>query len=86
MDDVNKGIRNFDSLVSKLSAVPKKSTPEKFDGIWHFLCIAINATKFEEKQIPFKSGVFAAVAVVDAKAPYFLPRWLQGIAFNWKQS
>ena len=33
MDDVNKGIRNFDSLVSKLSAVSKKSTPEKFDGM-----------------------------------------------------
>ena len=74
MDDVNKGRRNFLSLVSKLSAVPKKSTPEKFDGILHFLCIAINATKFEENKIPFKSEVFAAVAVVDAKAPYFLPR------------
>ena len=32
--------------------------------------IGINATKIENKGINFKTDVFAAVAVVDAKAPY----------------
>ena len=33
--------------------------------------IGINATKIEKKGIHFKTDVFAAVAAVDAKAPYF---------------
>ena len=32
--------------------------------------IEINGTKFEKTGIHFKTDVFAAVAVVDAKAPY----------------
>ena len=32
--------------------------------------IGINATKLEKKPIHFKSDVFAAAAVVNAKSPY----------------
>ena len=56
-------------LSLNLSAVLKKSTPEKFTYIWHFQQIGINATKIEKTGIHFKTDVFAAVAVVDAKAP-----------------
>ena len=39
---------------------------------YHFQQIGINATKIEKTGIHFKTDVsFAAVAVVDAKAPYF---------------
>ena len=60
-------------LFLNLSAVPRKSTPGIFANIRHFQRIqriGINATKFEKTQIHFKSDVFAAVAVVDAKTPY----------------
>ena len=60
-------------LSLNLSALLKKSTPEKFTYIWHFQQIGINATKIEKTGIHFKTDVFTAVAVVDAKAPYF--RW-----------
>ena len=53
-----------------MSAVLKKSTPGKFAYICHFQQIGINATKIEKTGIHFKTDVFAAVAVVDAKAPY----------------
>ena len=36
----------------------------------HFQPIGINVTTFEETGIHFKTDVFAAFAVVDAKAPY----------------
>ena len=62
----------FFFLLLNLSAVPRKSTPGKFANIWHFQRIGINATKFDETRIYFKSDDFAAVAVVDAKAPLTL--------------
>ena len=55
-----------------LSAVLKKSTPVKFAYIFHFQQTRINPTKIEKTRMHFKSDVFAAVAVVDAKAPYYL--------------
>ena len=54
-----------------MTAVLKKSTPGKFASTCHFQQIGINATKIEKTEIHFKTDVFAAVAVVDAKAPYF---------------
>ena len=45
--------------------------PGKFAYTYHFQQIGINATKIEKMGIHFKTDVFAAVAVVDAKAPYF---------------
>ena len=57
-------------LFQNLSVVPKKLTPGKFSHIWHFQEIGISATKFEKARIHFKSDVFAAVAVVDAKVFY----------------
>ena len=36
-----------------------------------FQGIGINATKFEKTLIHFKSDVFAALAVVDSKIPYY---------------
>ena len=68
MEDVNKRRRISFSL-STLSAVLKKSTPGKFAYTCHFQQIKINATKIEKTGIHFKTDVFAAVAVVDAKAP-----------------
>ena len=68
MEDVNKGRRISFSL-SNLSAVLKKSTPGKFAYTCHFQQIGINATKIEKTGIHLKTDVFAAVAVVDAKAP-----------------
>ena len=56
-------------LSLNLSAVLKKATPGKFAYTCHFQQIGINATKFEKTGIHFKTDVFAAVAVVDAKAP-----------------
>ena len=56
-------------LSLNLSAVLKKSTPGKFAYTCHFQQTGINATKIEKTGIHFKSDVFAAVAVVDAKAP-----------------
>ena len=56
-------------LSLNLSAVLKKSTPGKFADTCHFQQIGINATKIEKTGIYFKTDVFAAVAVVDAKAP-----------------
>ena len=53
-----------------MSPVPKKSTPGKFAYISHFQWIGINAIKFEKTWIHFKSDVFAAVAILDAKAPF----------------
>ena len=44
--------------------------PGKFAYTYHFQQIGINATKIEKTRIHFKTDVFAAVAVVDAKAPY----------------
>ena len=68
MEDVNKRRRISFSLLN-LSAVLKKSTPGKFAYTSHFQQIGKNATKIEKTGIHFKTDVFAAVAVVDAKAP-----------------
>ena len=58
-----------------LTAVSKKSTPGKFNYIRHFQRIGLNAAKSEKTLIYFKSNVFTAVAVVDAKTPYCGPQW-----------
>ena len=72
MEDVNKRPWNF-LLFLNLSSVPKKSTPGKFAYIRYFQRTKINATKFEKTPIHFKSDIFAAVAVVDAKSPLWYP-------------
>ena len=54
-------------LFLNLRAVPKKSTPGKLAYIKHFQRIGTNETKFENMVIHFKSDVFTAVAVVNAK-------------------
>ena len=61
-------------LSLNLSAVSKKSTPGKFSYIWHFPRIGINATlfKYEKARKHVISDVFAAFAIVDAKAPFLL--------------
>ena len=62
MEDVNKRGRIFFFLYLNLSAVPKK-----FTFIFTF---SLNWNKHAKKtQIHFNSDVFAAIAVVDAKAP-----------------
>ena len=58
-------------LSLSLSAALKKSTAGKFAYTCHFQQIGINATKIEKTGIHFKTDVFAAVAVVDAKTSYF---------------
>ena len=52
-----------------LGVVLKKSTPGKFAYTCHFQRIGIKPTRIEKTGIHFKTDVFAAVAVVDAKAP-----------------
>ena len=51
-----------------LSVILKKSTPGKFSYMCHFQPIRVNVTAFEKTGI--QADVFAAVAVVDVKAPY----------------
>ena len=72
MEDVNKRPRIFLHSLN-LSADPKKWTPRKFACIRNVQRLGINATKFKKREFIFKSDVFAAVAVTDAKAPYFRP-------------
>ena len=68
MEDVKSDNESlFFSL--NLSTVLKKSTPAKFAYNCYFQQIGIIATKIEKTEIHFKTDVFAAVAVVDAKAP-----------------
>ena len=52
-----------------VSVVLKKSTPGKFAYTCHFQQIGIYATKIEKMGIHFKTDVFAAIAVVNAKVP-----------------
>ena len=62
MEDVNNRGRIFFFLYLNLSAVPKKFT--------YILTFSLNWNKYAKKtQIHFNSDVFAATAVVDAKAP-----------------
>ena len=70
LHDYGVKIPNF-FLFQNLSVVPKKLTPGKFSYIWHFQVIGMSATKFEKARIRFKSDIFAAVAVVNAKAPKY---------------
>ena len=65
-------MNNFSFLILHLSGVPKSSTPGKFTNIWQFQRVGINTTRFEKRRIHFRSDVFTAIAVVDAKAPYYL--------------
>ena len=58
-------------LFLNLKAVPKKSTLEKFAYFRHSQWTGINERKFEKTPIHLKSDVLAAVAVVDAKTPYY---------------
>ena len=71
LHDVNKGRRIFLCLFKLELGLPKKSTQRKYAYIWLFRWKGIKATKFEKTRTHFKSDVFAAVAVVNAKAPYF---------------
>ena len=63
MEDVNKRRRISFSL-SKRECGPREINSKEIQQI------GINATKIEKTGIHFKTDVFAAVAVVDAKAPY----------------
>ena len=57
-----------------MSAVLKQSTPGKFAYTCLFQQIGTNATKVEKTGIHFETDVFAAVTVLDAKAPYYFAR------------
>ena len=68
MEDVNKRRRISFSL-SQLDCGPQEINSREIRLHLPFLAIGINATKIEKKTgIHFKNDVFAAVAVVDAKA------------------
>ena len=72
MENVNKRRRNFFSL-SKLESGPQEINSKEIRPHSTFsVPIGISATKFEKTRIHFKSDFFAAVAVVDAKAPYLI--------------
>ena len=68
MEDVIKRRRVSFSL-SKLECGPQEINSRKIRLHLHFQEIGINATEIEKTGIHFKTDVFAAVAVVDAKAP-----------------
>ena len=71
---MNKQQQNFLSL-SKLECGPQEFnswTREICLNIRHFQRIGINMTKSEKTLIHFKSDVFAAITVVDAKTPFCL--------------
>ena len=69
MEDVNKRRRISFSL-SKLECGPQEINSREIRLHYHFKQIGINATKIEKTGIHFKTDIFAAVAVVDAKALY----------------
>ena len=64
MEDVNKR-RQISFSLSKLECGPPEINSREIQQI------GINATKIEKMGIHFKTDVFAAVAIVDAKAPYW---------------
>ena len=68
LEELNKGRRIFLCLFKLELGLPKKSTQRKYAYIWLFRWKRIKATKFEKTRTHFKSDVFPAVAVVDAKA------------------
>ena len=69
IEEVNTRRRMFLSF-SKLGYGLKNSTPGNFTYICHLKRVEIIATTFGKTRIHFDSNVFAAVAVVVAKAPY----------------
>ena len=69
MEDVNKRRRIYLSLF-KLGYGPQRNRLWGNSPSFGILRIGIDATKFEKTRIHFTTDVFAAVAVVDAKAPY----------------
>ena len=71
MEDVKKRERILLPL-SKLECGPQEINSREIR--LHLQCqqIGISATKFEKTRIHFKSEVFDAVALVDAKAPYLV--------------
>ena len=71
MEDVNKRRRISFSL-SELECGPQEINSREIRLQSHFQQIGINATKIEKTGIRFKTDFFAAVAVVDAKAPKYL--------------
>ena len=70
MEDVNKRRRISFSL-SKLECGPQEIISREIRLHLPFSANWENATKIEKTGIHFKTDVFAAVAVVDAKAPYY---------------
>ena len=56
-------------LFLNLSAVSKNPLHRNLPTFGHFQRIRINTTKFEKMCIHFKSDIFGAVTIVDAKAP-----------------
>ena len=48
---------------------PQKLNFKEFTYISYFQRVGIHATKFEKTRIDFNNDVFAAVAIVVAKAP-----------------
>ena len=66
MEDVNKG-RRISFSFSKLECGPQEINSREIRVHLPFSANWKNATKIEETEIRFKSDVFAAVAVVDAK-------------------
>ena len=58
----------------------------KFAYTCHFQQIGINATKVEKTGIHFKTDVFAAVAVFDAKAPYLICLREEGMMQSFHRS
>ena len=63
------------SFSSKLEWGLQEFNSWKFAYIWHFQWIRINTTKFEVTRIHFKSDIFSAVTVVDAKLPRLSVKW-----------
>ena len=62
--------RRMSFSLSKLECSPQEINSREIRlHLGHFQQIGINATKIEKTGIHFKTDVFAAVAVVDAKAP-----------------
>ena len=68
MENIITWRRNVLSL-SKLESGPLEINSGKLAYIRHFQRIGINETKFEKMVIHFKSDVFTAVAVMNAKLP-----------------
>ena len=71
MADVNKRRRISFSL-SKLECGPQEINSREIRLHLPLQQIGINVTKIEKTGNHFKADVFAAVAVVDAKAPHYI--------------